>query len=130
MTGLAFYTRPQWLTDEHIAHSCMLQADGSRVDAVRVQRRTSRARTLAATSSIRSGTAVSPPRRTSFGSRRRCATARRWTRRRQPRQLGQLEHLPVHRPVLPSGGSVFKGWQGWVEQGASGSHTPVICRAA
>lgn len=35
MTGSAFYTRPQWLTDEHIAHSYMLQADGSRVDAVR-----------------------------------------------------------------------------------------------
>lgn len=35
MTGSAFYTRPQWLTDEHIAHSYMLQADGGRVDAVR-----------------------------------------------------------------------------------------------
>jgi CubicO group peptidase (beta-lactamase class C family) len=35
MTGTAFYTRPQWLTDEHIAHSYMTQADGSRVDAVR-----------------------------------------------------------------------------------------------
>lgn len=35
MTGSAFYTRTQWLTDEHIAHSYMLQADGSRVDAVR-----------------------------------------------------------------------------------------------
>ena len=35
MTGSAFYTRPQWLTDEHIAHSYMLQADGSLVDAVR-----------------------------------------------------------------------------------------------
>ena len=35
MTGSAFYTRPQWLTDEHIAHSYMLQADGSWVDAVR-----------------------------------------------------------------------------------------------
>ncbi|QKW07777.1 beta-lactamase family protein [Streptomyces sp. NA04227] len=35
MTGTAFYTRPQWLTDEHIAHSYMRQADGSRVDAVR-----------------------------------------------------------------------------------------------
>lgn len=35
MTGTGFYTRPQWLTDEHIAHSYMLQADGSRVDAVR-----------------------------------------------------------------------------------------------
>lgn len=35
MTGSAFYTRPQWLTDEHIAHSYMLQEDGSRVDAVR-----------------------------------------------------------------------------------------------
>ena len=35
MTGSGFYTRPQWLTDEHIAHSYMLQADGSRVDAVR-----------------------------------------------------------------------------------------------
>jgi CubicO group peptidase (beta-lactamase class C family) len=35
MTGSAFYTREQWLTDEHIAHPYMLQADGSRVDAVR-----------------------------------------------------------------------------------------------
>ena len=35
MTGTAFYTRPQWLTDEHIAHSYMTVADGSRVDAVR-----------------------------------------------------------------------------------------------
>ncbi|GGV09159.1 serine hydrolase [Actinomadura cremea] len=35
MTGTAFYTRPQWLTDEHIAHSYMRQADGTRVDAVR-----------------------------------------------------------------------------------------------
>ncbi len=35
MSGSAFYTRPQWLTDEHIAHSYMLQPDGSRVDAVR-----------------------------------------------------------------------------------------------
>ncbi|MGA4837880.1 serine hydrolase domain-containing protein [Streptomyces sp. G45] len=35
MTGTAFFTRPQWLTDRHIAHSYMRQADGSRVDAVR-----------------------------------------------------------------------------------------------
>lgn len=35
MTGSGFYTRPQWLADEHIAHPYMLQADGSRVDAVR-----------------------------------------------------------------------------------------------
>jgi CubicO group peptidase (beta-lactamase class C family) len=35
MTGSGFYTRPQWLTDKHIAHSYMQQADGSRVDAVR-----------------------------------------------------------------------------------------------
>jgi CubicO group peptidase (beta-lactamase class C family) len=35
MTGSAFYTRPQWLTDEHIAHSYMTVADGSEVDAVR-----------------------------------------------------------------------------------------------
>lgn len=35
MTGSAFYTRPQWLTDEHIAHSYIRQSDGSRVDAVR-----------------------------------------------------------------------------------------------
>lgn len=35
MTGSGFYTREQWLTDEHIAHSYMRQADGSRVDAVR-----------------------------------------------------------------------------------------------
>jgi CubicO group peptidase (beta-lactamase class C family) len=35
MTGSGFYTREQWLTDEHIAHPYMVQADGSRVDAVR-----------------------------------------------------------------------------------------------
>jgi CubicO group peptidase (beta-lactamase class C family) len=35
MTRSAFYTRPQWLTDEHIAHSYMTVADGSQVDAVR-----------------------------------------------------------------------------------------------
>lgn len=35
MTGTAFYTRPRWLTDEHIAHPYMTLADGSRVDAVR-----------------------------------------------------------------------------------------------
>ncbi|MCX4985865.1 serine hydrolase [Streptomyces sp. NBC_00572] len=35
MTGSAFYTRPQWLTDKHIAHPCMTLADGSQVDAVR-----------------------------------------------------------------------------------------------
>jgi CubicO group peptidase (beta-lactamase class C family) len=35
MRGSAFYTRDQWLTDEHIAHPYMRQADGSRVDAVR-----------------------------------------------------------------------------------------------
>ncbi|PZW03356.1 CubicO group peptidase, beta-lactamase class C family [Micromonospora phaseoli] len=35
MTGSAFYTREQWLTDEHIAHPYMRQADDSRVDAVR-----------------------------------------------------------------------------------------------
>jgi CubicO group peptidase (beta-lactamase class C family) len=35
MSGSAFYTREQWLTDAHIAHPYMLQADGSLVDAVR-----------------------------------------------------------------------------------------------
>ncbi|MEN3615421.1 serine hydrolase domain-containing protein [Plantactinospora sp. ZYX-F-223] len=35
MKGSAFYTRQQWLTDEHIAHPYMLQTDGSLVDAVR-----------------------------------------------------------------------------------------------
>jgi CubicO group peptidase (beta-lactamase class C family) len=35
MTGSAFYTRPQWLTDQHIAHPYMTLADGSRVDAIR-----------------------------------------------------------------------------------------------
>jgi CubicO group peptidase (beta-lactamase class C family) len=35
MTGSAFYTRPQWLTDAHIAHPYMTLADGSVVDAVR-----------------------------------------------------------------------------------------------
>ncbi|MCO5992707.1 serine hydrolase domain-containing protein [Actinoallomurus rhizosphaericola] len=35
MTGSAFYTRPQWLTDAHIAHPYMTLADGSVVDAIR-----------------------------------------------------------------------------------------------
>ena len=35
MTRSAYFTRDQWLTDEHIAHPYMRQADGSRVDAVR-----------------------------------------------------------------------------------------------
>ncbi|MEU8241195.1 serine hydrolase domain-containing protein [Actinoplanes missouriensis] len=35
MTGSAYYTRDQWLTDEHIAHPYMRQADGSLIDAVR-----------------------------------------------------------------------------------------------
>lgn len=35
MTGSGYYTRPQWLADEHIARSYMKQADGNRVDAVR-----------------------------------------------------------------------------------------------
>jgi CubicO group peptidase (beta-lactamase class C family) len=35
MTRTAFYTRPQCLTDEHIAHPYMALADGSVVDAVR-----------------------------------------------------------------------------------------------
>ncbi|MEU7858347.1 serine hydrolase domain-containing protein [Nonomuraea sp. NPDC049141] len=35
MRGSAYYTRTQWLTDEHIAHPYMRQPDGSRVDAVR-----------------------------------------------------------------------------------------------
>ncbi|WP_433323983.1 serine hydrolase domain-containing protein [Spirillospora sp. CA-294931] len=35
MTGSAFYTRPQWLTDKHIAHPYMELADGTVVDAVR-----------------------------------------------------------------------------------------------
>ncbi|WP_034487600.1 serine hydrolase domain-containing protein [Actinomadura oligospora] len=35
MTGSAFYTRPQWLTDKHIAHPYMTMADGSQIDAVR-----------------------------------------------------------------------------------------------
>ncbi len=35
MSGSGFYTRQQWLTDGHIAHPYMLQADGSLVDAVR-----------------------------------------------------------------------------------------------
>ena len=35
MSGSAFYTRDEWLTDKHIAHPYMLQADGSLVDAVR-----------------------------------------------------------------------------------------------
>jgi CubicO group peptidase (beta-lactamase class C family) len=35
MTGSGFFTRPQWLTDPHLAHSYLRQADGSLVDAVR-----------------------------------------------------------------------------------------------
>ncbi|MDI6102380.1 serine hydrolase domain-containing protein [Actinoplanes sp. NEAU-A12] len=35
MTASAFYTRPQWLTDAHIAHPYMKLADGSYVDALR-----------------------------------------------------------------------------------------------
>jgi CubicO group peptidase (beta-lactamase class C family) len=35
MTGSAYYTRDQWLTDEHIAHPYMRQPDGSEVDGVR-----------------------------------------------------------------------------------------------
>ncbi|EWM13248.1 serine hydrolase [Kutzneria sp. 744] len=35
MTGTGFFTRPQWLTDPHIAHPYMTLADGSQVDAVR-----------------------------------------------------------------------------------------------
>ncbi|MEN3307174.1 MAG: hypothetical protein V7603_3376 [Micromonosporaceae bacterium] len=34
MTGSGFYTRPQWLTDAHIAHPYMTLADGSQVDAL------------------------------------------------------------------------------------------------
>jgi CubicO group peptidase (beta-lactamase class C family) len=35
MTGSGFYTRPQWLTDPHIAQPYMTLANGSRVDAIR-----------------------------------------------------------------------------------------------
>ncbi|MFJ6486448.1 MULTISPECIES: serine hydrolase domain-containing protein [unclassified Streptomyces] len=35
MTGSAFHTRPQWLTDPHIAHPYMELADGSVVDGLR-----------------------------------------------------------------------------------------------
>jgi CubicO group peptidase (beta-lactamase class C family) len=35
MTGAGFYTRPQWLTDAHLAHPYMELADGSVVDALR-----------------------------------------------------------------------------------------------
>jgi CubicO group peptidase (beta-lactamase class C family) len=35
MTGSAFYTRPRWLTDAHIAHPYMKLADGRVVDALR-----------------------------------------------------------------------------------------------
>jgi CubicO group peptidase (beta-lactamase class C family) len=35
MSGSGFYTRPQWLTDPHIAHPYMTLADGSQVDAIR-----------------------------------------------------------------------------------------------
>lgn len=34
MTGSAFYTRPQWLTDRRIAHPYMKVADGTYVDAL------------------------------------------------------------------------------------------------
>lgn len=33
MTGSAFYTRPQWLTDAHLAHPYMEVAGGTFVDA-------------------------------------------------------------------------------------------------
>jgi CubicO group peptidase (beta-lactamase class C family) len=35
MTGSGFVTRPQWLTDPHVAHPYMTIADGRQVDAVR-----------------------------------------------------------------------------------------------
>jgi CubicO group peptidase (beta-lactamase class C family) len=35
MTGSGYFTRPQWLSDEHLAHPYMTLADGSVVDAVR-----------------------------------------------------------------------------------------------
>ncbi len=35
MTGSRYYTRTEWLADSGIAHPYMLQADGSRVDALR-----------------------------------------------------------------------------------------------
>ncbi|MFI6499453.1 serine hydrolase domain-containing protein [Nonomuraea typhae] len=35
MTGSRYYTRTEWLADTAIAHPYMLQADGSRVDALR-----------------------------------------------------------------------------------------------
>jgi CubicO group peptidase (beta-lactamase class C family) len=35
MTGAAFYPRPRWLTDKHLAHPYMTLADGSVVDAIR-----------------------------------------------------------------------------------------------
>ncbi|MGA6167639.1 serine hydrolase domain-containing protein [Amycolatopsis magusensis] len=35
MPRSAYYTRPEWLRDERIAHPYILQADGSRVDGVR-----------------------------------------------------------------------------------------------
>jgi len=35
MSGSGFFTRPQWLTDEDIAHPYMTLADGSQVDAIR-----------------------------------------------------------------------------------------------
>ncbi|QDY80936.1 beta-lactamase family protein [Streptomyces qinzhouensis] len=35
MTRSGFYTRPQWLTDERIAHPYTLDASGRRIDAVR-----------------------------------------------------------------------------------------------
>jgi CubicO group peptidase (beta-lactamase class C family) len=34
MTGSAFYTRPQWLTDPRLAHPYMTLADGTQVDAL------------------------------------------------------------------------------------------------
>jgi CubicO group peptidase (beta-lactamase class C family) len=35
MAGTGFFTRPQWLTDPHIAHPYMALDDGSEIDAVR-----------------------------------------------------------------------------------------------
>jgi len=83
MTGTAFYTRPQWLTDEHIAHSYMTLADGSRVDAVRNLDKGSPypyepGKNLGRSLIDAPGTAASPPRRIWSGSHTRCATARCW----------------------------------------------------
>lgn len=77
MTGSRYYTRTEWLADPAIAHPYMLQADGSRVDALRDLKAsaviggpgTRRDRSSACPASV-----PSPARPTSSGSPKPCRT--------------------------------------------------------